>query len=889
MTKGKTRKTSRTKRTTGTRQKVKTARKAGTSPLLKYEIIGICCILAGVFATAGFIGVDTGRIGHSVDDILSYIFGLGRIVVSLSLIVLGLKYIVIRKACPVSKSWAVGTWIYILLLGLVHLLVIPEGTEFLPHSLSVGGGIVGAVLASVLRRFLGFFGAVMAITGACIVTFLVWKNWSISKPVAVVADKAGQEAAKVSGKAVEGLQDASQSLKQWHERRRIFDLQAEEAKASSAIVGDDLEPFQPVGCRPTEGAGRLLERTAEAGRPACGNSVDTGRPACGNPDDYPADMERPASTIADARDLGNGVEEVRFDASPIEEDVPYDWASDDSYEEVPETPEEMPEDARPYSQIHETVVGDTVPTAHDVQPGPAAPAASLAGETDVLGHDMDDLKPIEVEKSSVAVETSEEGSSAVPKAAGEKTYRLPPVSMLKPGPQHIVGLSDEVRENARILQETLQSFNIDAKILNASQGPSITRYELEPAAGVKVSKIVHLADDIALKLAATDIRIEAPIPGKAAVGIEVPNKKLTGVNLRDVIDTDTFRKAAGGVPVCLGKDIAGNPIVADLTKMPHLLVAGSTGSGKSVCINTFIASILFKQRPEDVKLILIDPKVVELSNYNGIPHLLTPVVTDPKKAASVLRWAVREMDDRYKRFAITHTRDISRYNELHPEDTMPFIVIIIDELADLMMMASDDVEKSIIRLGQKARACGMHLVLATQRPSVDVLTGLIKANVPSRIAFAVSSQVDSRTILDMAGAEKLIGKGDMLFYPLGASKPLRVQGAFISDSEIDEMVEFIKAQGGPNYDEAVQKAQSENSEDSVDFFEDDLMRQAIDMVLETGQASTSMLQRRFRVGYTRAARMIDMMEAMHIVGPNNGSKPREILMTADEVQQKYLS
>lgn len=862
MTKGKTRKTSRTKRTTGTRQKAKTARKAGTSPLLKYEIIGICCILAGVFATAGFIGVDTGRIGHSVDDILSYIFGLGRIVVSLSLIVLGLKYIVIRKACPVSKSWAVGTWIYILLLGLVHLLVIPEGTEFLPHSLSVGGGIVGAVMALVLRRFLGFFGAVMAITGACIVTFLVWKNWSISKPVAVVADKAGQEAAKVSGKAVEGLQDASQSLKQWHERRRIFDLQA--------VVGDD-----PLG------------------RPACGNSVDTGRPACGNPDDYPADMERPASTIADARDLGNGVEEVRFDASPIEEDVPYDWASDDSYEEVPETPEEMPEempeDARPYSQIHETVVGDTVPTAHDVQPGPAAPAASLAGETDVLDHDMGDLKPIEVEKSSVAVETSEEGSSAVPKAAGEKTYRLPPVSMLKPGPQHIIGLSDEVRENARILQETLQSFNIDAKILNASQGPSITRYELEPAAGVKVSKIVHLADDIALKLAATDIRIEAPIPGKAAVGIEVPNKKLTGVNLRDVIDTDTFRKAAGGVPVCLGKDIAGNPIVADLTKMPHLLVAGSTGSGKSVCINTFIASILFKQRPEDVKLILIDPKVVELSNYNGIPHLLTPVVTDPKKAASVLRWAVREMDDRYKRFAITHTRDISRYNELHPEDTMPFIVIIIDELADLMMMASDDVEKSIIRLGQKARACGMHLVLATQRPSVDVLTGLIKANVPSRIAFAVSSQVDSRTILDMAGAEKLIGKGDMLFYPLGASKPLRVQGAFISDSEIDEMVEFIKAQGGPNYDEAVQKAQSENPEDSVDFFEDDLMRQAIDMVLETGQASTSMLQRRFRVGYTRAARMIDMMEAMHIVGPNNGSKPREILMTADEVQQKYLS
>ena len=836
MANGRTPKTTRRKRTT---RRARTAKRAEKSPLLKYEIIGICCILFGVFATVGFIGVDTGRIGHSIDNVLSYIFGLGRIVVSLSLVVLGLKYIVVRKACPVSRSWLVGTWIYVLLLGLIHLLVIPEGTAFLPSSLSVGGGIIGAIVSSVLQQFLGFFGAFLAIVGAAIVTFLIWKNWSISQPVAVVADKAGQAAARVSGKAVEGLQDASHSLRQWHEKRKIFDFQAldqapqdEPEKAATAVP-----EAQPEGIQ-----------------------------------------------ISDARDLGNGVEEVTFDARPIEEKMPAEGA-DDYWDDILEQGAEEMEDVPDYSQIHENVVSDTEPTAHDVQP---VNTPSLAEERDVLRHDMDDIKPIEVEQSSVAVEISEEGSSAVPKAEGMKMYRLPSVSILKPGPQHTVGLSDEVRENAAILKETLQSFNIDAKILNASQGPSITRYELEPAAGVKVSKIVHLADDIALKLAATDIRIEAPIPGKAAVGIEVPNKKLTGVNLRDVIESDTFQKAARGVPVCLGKDIAGNPIVADLTKMPHLLVAGSTGSGKSVCINTFIASILFKQRPEDVKLILIDPKVVELSNYNGIPHLLTPVVTDPKKAASVLRWAVREMDDRYKRFALTHTRDISRYNELHPDETMPFIVIIIDELADLMMMASDDVEKSIIRLGQKARACGMHLVLATQRPSVDVLTGLIKANVPSRIAFAVSSQVDSRTILDMSGADKLIGKGDMLFYPLGASKPLRVQGAFISDSEIDEMVEFIKGQDGPHYDESVQKAQSENAEDSVDFFEDDLMRQAIDMVLETGQASTSMLQRRFRIGYTRAARMIDMMEAMHIVGPNNGSKPRDILMTADEVQQKYL-
>ncbi|MFR7417564.1 FtsK/SpoIIIE family DNA translocase [uncultured Megasphaera sp.] len=836
MANGRTPKSPRRKRTT---RRTRTAKRAEKSPLLKYEIIGIFCILFGVFATVGFMGIDTGRIGHNVDNVLSYIFGLGRIVVSLSLVVLGLKYIVVRKACPVSRSWLIGTWIYVLLLGLIHLLVIPEGTEFLPSSLSVGGGIIGAVVSSVLQQFLGFFGAFMAIVGAAIVTFLIWKNWSISQPVAVVADKAGQEAARVSGKAVEGLQDASQSLRQWHEKRKIFDFQAL-----------DQEPKEAPDKAPTA-----------------------------VPEAEPEGIQ-----ISDARDLGNGVEEVSFDSRPIEENLSSEEA-DDYWDNILEQGVDDMEEAPDYSQIHETVVSDAEPTAHDVQP---VKAPSLAEERDVLSHDMDDIKPIEVEQSSVAVELSDEGSSAVPKAEGKKMYRLPSVSILKPGPQHTVGLSDEVRENAAILKETLQSFNIDAKILNASQGPSITRYELEPAAGVKVSKIVHLADDIALKLAATDIRIEAPIPGKAAVGIEVPNKKLTGVNLRDVIESETFQKAARGVPVCLGKDIAGNPIVADLTKMPHLLVAGSTGSGKSVCINTFIASILFKQRPEDVKLILIDPKVVELSNYNGIPHLLTPVVTDPKKAASVLRWAVREMDDRYKRFALTHTRDISRYNELHPEETMPFIVIIIDELADLMMMASDDVEKSIIRLGQKARACGMHLVLATQRPSVDVLTGLIKANVPSRIAFAVSSQVDSRTILDMAGADKLIGKGDMLFYPLGASKPLRVQGAFISDSEIDEMVEFIKGQDGPHYDESVQKAQSDNAEDSVDFFEDDLMRQAIDMVLETGQASTSMLQRRFRIGYTRAARMIDMMEAMHIVGPNNGSKPRDILMTADEVQQKYL-
>lgn len=809
-------KTRRRTRASETRKKEKGQKKS--APLLKFEITGLILIFFGIFATIGILGVDTGSVGYALDGILAYGFGFGRIVVPLSLVIAGLKYIMLRKVWPMTAVWAWGAWAYELFLTLIHLLLVPDGAEFMPASLRVGGGIAGAILASVLRGMLGQVGAILFIVVASVATTLLWKKWSIAEPVAIVSNKATEEVSKMSDKAVESLQDASTAIRSW-QRPHIFDVQKEEAE----------EEYRDL----------IQAKSAD-------------------------EEEQEQRETAVEWNITEPEEKIPF--TPVYTEEPVSDYEPDAVEETDAVLDE-PADSRSDVEAH----------------------SNLAEKTDVLQADMTDLKPVEVEKTAATADVGMTGTSAVPKAEGKRPYRLPPMTMLNPGKGQSGGLSDEVRQNARILQETLQSFNIDAKILNASQGPAVTRYELEPAAGVKVSKIVHLADDIALKLAATDIRIEAPIPGKAAVGIEVPNKKLSGVTIRDVLDTEAFKNTVGGVPVSLGKDIAGNPVIADLTKMPHLLVAGSTGSGKSVCINTFIASILFKQRPEDVKLILIDPKVVELSNYNGIPHLLTPVVTDPKKAASVLRWAVREMDDRYKRFALTKTRDISRYNELHPEEAMPFVVIIIDELADLMMVASNDVEESICRLAQKARACGMHLVLATQRPSVDVLTGLIKANVPSRIAFAVSSQIDSRTILDMAGAEKLIGKGDMLFYPMGASKPLRVQGAFISDAEIDKMTEFIKQQGEPEYDESVQKAQSEHNDSEMDFFEDELMRQAIDMVLETGQASASMLQRRFRIGYTRAARMVDTMEAMHIVGPSNGSKAREILMTPEEVQAKYLN
>lgn len=472
-------------------------------------------------------------------------------------------------------------------------------------------------------------------------------------------------------------------------------------------------------------------------------------------------------------------------------------------------------------------------------------------------------------------------------------YQLPPLSILsRPHRVKNIRLSNDINENIRILEETLESFGVKAKVIQVSRGPAITRYEIQPPAGIKVSRIVSLADDIALSMAAPGVRIEAPIPGKAAVGIEVPNKEISMVHLRDLLETQEFMQAKSKLTMALGKDIAGNPVVADLAKMPHLLIAGATGSGKSVCLNTLIASILFKATPDEVKFLMIDPKMVELATYNGIPHLVSPVVTDPKKAATSLRWAVREMEKRYELFAAAGVRDITRYNKMfktkRPDNggsPLPLIVVIIDELADLMMVAPADVEDAVCRLAQMARAAGMHLVVATQRPSVDVITGLIKANIPSRISFAVSSQIDSRTILDMAGAEKLLGKGDMLFFPVGASKPLRVQGAFLSDREVEDLVSYLKKQAEPVYDEKI--LIEEPREEAPPEMEDELLPQAVRILIETGHASISMLQRRLHIGYARAARLIDIMEKRGIVGGYEGSKPRAILMTLDQFNQTF--
>ncbi len=454
---------------------------------------------------------------------------------------------------------------------------------------------------------------------------------------------------------------------------------------------------------------------------------------------------------------------------------------------------------------------------------------------------------------------------------------------------------NQVLEGAKKLEETLNSFGVSAKVINVTRGPSVTRYELQPSAGVKVSRIVNLSDDIALNLAAPGIRLEAPIPGKAAIGIEVPNKEVNMVRARDVIESQEFAQHQSKLAFAVGKDVSGETIIIDIAKMPHLLIAGATGSGKSVCINSLIVSLLYKAAPEEVKLLMIDPKVVELGIYNGIPHLLIPVVTEPKKAAGALNWAVQEMVNRYKLFADKAVRDIKGYNELMArtgeQPMMPQIVIIIDELADLMMVAPNDVEDAICRLAQMARAAGMHLVIATQRPSVDVITGVIKANIPSRISFAVSSQIDSRTILDMAGAEKLLGRGDMLLHPVGKAKPVRVQGANITDSEVEKVVDFVKSQGSAAYDEdIIEGINSEDSSVSNDSGDnDELLPRAIDLVVEAGQASVSLIQRKFKVGYARAARIVDQMEARGIVGGFEGSKPRQILISRQQWQEMQMN
>ena len=525
----------------------------------------------------------------------------------------------------------------------------------------------------------------------------------------------------------------------------------------------------------------------------------------------------------------------------------------------------------------------TEPMGLNVEPEKVS-ALSTPAATENIKEIRKENTPTALDNTEMALQAEENLAKKIPATS----YVFPPVDLMKkPRAKQMQMNEHQLQQKAALLENTLQNFHVDARVLNVTQGSSVTRYEVQPAVGVKVSSITKLADDIALNLRAKSIRIEAPIPGKAAVGIEVENEKPDMVSIRELIDSKEFRNAASKISFAVGKDISGRNVIANLKEMPHLLIAGATGSGKSVCINTIITSLLYKASPDEVKLILIDPKVVELGNYNGIPHLLVPVVTDPKKAAAALNWAVNEMTQRYKFFAEESVKDLDSYNELmranqEPDKVLPKIVIIIDELADLMMVAPSQVEESICRLAQLARAAGMHLIVATQRPSVDVVTGLIKANIPSRIAFSVSSQVDSRTILDVGGAEKLLGKGDMLYSPVGENKPLRIQGPYISDSETARIIDFVKKQGESSYDESVVQTIETPEKSQYGEVSDELTEDAIAFILKQKKASVSMLQRRFRIGYNRAASIIDEIEARGIISPADGSKPRQVLYTEEE-------
>ena len=550
------------------------------------------------------------------------------------------------------------------------------------------------------------------------------------------------------------------------------------------------------------------------------------------------------------------------------------------------------------------------------QPVSAENAAAFRSEPDEDGwisitsepveeKDLNTLVAAAMEKPAVSEERAAKAPAEEAETEESFQYQYPSIELFERAPDEgDPGAEDELKANAQKLVDTLESFGVRTRVLDISRGPSVTRYEVQPMAGVKISRITSLADDIALNLAVADVRMEAPIPGKPAVGIEVPNHKKTPVYIRSVFESQSFLRMTSPLGIALGKDIAGVAQVADLCKMPHLLIAGSTGSGKSVCVNSIIMSLLFRSSPEDVKLLLIDPKVVELAEYNGIPHLLMPVVTEPRKAAGALGGAVQEMERRYHLFAENNVRDIKSFNKLAANDPnlekMPYIAIIIDELADLMMVVGKDVEDSICRIAQKARAAGMHLIVATQRPSVDVITGLIKANIPSRIAFAVSSQIDSRTILDSGGAEKLLGNGDMLFLPVGASKPVRVQGTFVTDEEIGAVLSFIKSTSTAQYDEEMiaemerravaEKGSKKGGDDDGDGGGalDAMFEQAVECVIEAGQASTSLLQRRCKLGYARAARIMDQMEQEKIIGPYEGAKPRAVLVTKAEWEERKL-
>ena len=878
---------------------------------LRSEVKGLIVIAFAVISLLGFFGFELGLVGQILTGIFRYGFGLGGIIPCLGVFWIGWRLLYKGTFISVTKRGVVMTLFFLFLLALVPLWRVPEGQELITTQLADQGGVVGGAIATFLRTLLGELGAIILDVFLLLAFGILITRLSLRSGLQKAADKtqvgldvAKEVAAEKVAVAKEVFEDWNEQRKEAAEQRKAYNREKDTRFADAADqaldtlekrgITTDRDNFETSAVVDNE---PMVDTVTTVEAPKAPTSwkelaeIEARNRAAEQLANISEDAGDAKSYDADDFDQFSDASRSTGDDYIYTPDEDYTYTPDEGYIDESDSVENNHEE-QPKFTYQNTTIGP-LETNHaaiaSAVPGTGAAASSVSAGAGMSGMSLQVPSTISTTEDTAQVAVSKDGQIH---RTYDRPYHFPSLDILAKG-KGSQSNGEEVAQNAMMLENVLSNFGITAKVVNATQGPTVTRYEIEPAPGVKVSRIVNLTDDIALNLAAQHIRMEAPIPGKSAIGIEVPNKTTEAVHLRDVLDCSDFKDARGGIPVGLGKDIAGKPVITDLAKMPHLLVAGTTGSGKSVCVNTLISSILFSRKPEEVKLLLIDPKMVELSIYNGIPHLMAPVVTDMKKAAAVLRWAVREMEARYKAFAASGKRDIKSYNEAHPKAAMPLIVLIIDELADLMMTAPDDIEESISRLAQMARAAGIHMVLATQRPSVNVITGSIKANVPSRISFAVGSQIDSRTILDMAGAEKLLGKGDMLFAPIGANKPIRVQGAFISDDEVEHLVEFVKAQREPEYDDTVtQEAEKETEKESSeenDIYRDELLERAVNLVMESGQASVSMLQRRFRIGYTRAARLVDTMEDLKIVGPSMGSKAREILMSPEQAKARYFS
>lgn len=906
---------SATRKTTTTTKRKPVARKRNTKAkvsawaTLKYEVYGIILITFSVIALS-----RQAAVGEFLHYITAFILGKVYFVLPLVGIYIGLA-IMLRRKWP--RGWngrLSGLVLLTCAATLISILMyVPvEQLTSLPAR-QTAGGYIGAVQMWLFMMLFGVIGTKLIATVMVIISLMLITQLSVADLVQRIRGYIKQLSSWGQEK-LELMQIAKA------ERQEERELQAAEAAEMEAYE-DELEDEEEEAPRTKSGLfswNRKRNRQAEEEEENQYAAIDAQYEAA---DAKLASVVTAMPTRSKSRSSAktNLDEQANLSASPAVVSTPESdiWDNADPEGSLAEKPpiirdffaqmqyergEQSEEESNREDMATDTPTTDIETEALTAilqadQNGQAVTPLHLVDE-DLTNPDTELMEseinnPVEGQQSSDGALGTIEGSTIAPPPVPQpKPYKLPSFALLAK-PKNISTANDQndYMVIARKLETTLESFGVRAKVVEVVRGPAVTRYELQPDVGVKVSRIVGLTDDIALALAAKDIRMEAPIPGKAAVGIEVPNSEVAMVTMREVMETSIFQESEAKLSIAFGRDIAGQTIVGNLAKMPHLLVAGATGSGKSVCINGIITSILYKAKPDEVKFLMVDPKMVELNIYNGIPHLLAPVVTDPKRASLALKKIVVEMEKRYELFSKSGTRNMEGYNNLmkdNPAAVLPYIVVIVDELADLMMVAAGDVEDAIARLAQMARAAGIHLIIATQRPSVDVITGVIKANIPSRIAFGVSSQIDSRTILDMGGAEKLLGRGDMLFMPVGSSKPTRVQGAFMSDEEVEAIVAYCRGQGDAQYVEDL-VPEIDDTVNNVDEQLDELYDQAVQIVVEGKQASVSLLQRRMRVGYTRAARLIDSLEAHGIVGPYEGSKPREVLITIEQYQQKLAS